>query len=94
MDTNILWSFIYLQEILYLCVDFSFCCNIEVVDFLWNRTVDSLKTSFQSTAVDFIRYEGIAERQTPYMGRGKLTEHAQNLQGCEKHNLRKAVGNI
>ena len=28
------------------------------------------------------------------MGKGKLTEHAQNLQGCEKCNLRKAVGNI
>ena len=26
------------------------------------------------------------------MGNGKLTEHAQNLQGCEKCNLRKAVG--
>ena len=26
------------------------------------------------------------------MGSGKLTEHAQNLQGCEKCNLRKAVG--
>ena len=23
-----------------------------------------------------------------------LTEHAQNLQGCEKCNLRKAVGNL
>ena len=28
------------------------------------------------------------------MGRGKFTEHAQNLQGCEKCNLRKAVGNL
>ena len=28
------------------------------------------------------------------MGKGKLTEHAQNLQGCEKCNLRKAVGII
>ena len=28
------------------------------------------------------------------MGNGKLTEHAQNLQGCEKCNLRKAVGNF
>ena len=28
------------------------------------------------------------------MGNGKLTEHAQNLQGCEKSNLRKAVGNL
>ena len=28
------------------------------------------------------------------MGNGKLTEHAQNLQGCEKCNLRKAVGNL
>ena len=26
------------------------------------------------------------------MGNGKFTEHAQNLQGCEKYNLRKAVG--
>ena len=25
------------------------------------------------------------------MGKGKLTEHAQNLKGCEKCNLRKAV---
>ena len=28
------------------------------------------------------------------MGKGKLTEHAQNLKGCEKCNLRKAVGNL
>ena len=28
------------------------------------------------------------------MGNGNLTEHAQNLQGCEKCNLRKAVGNL
>ena len=28
------------------------------------------------------------------MGSGKLTEHAQNLQGCENCNLRKAVGNL
>ena len=28
------------------------------------------------------------------MGNGKLTEHAQNLQGCEKCNLRKVVGNL
>ena len=28
------------------------------------------------------------------MGNGKLTEHAQNLQGCEKCYLRKAVGNL
>ena len=25
------------------------------------------------------------------MGKGKLTKHAQNLQGCEKCNLRNAV---
>ena len=28
------------------------------------------------------------------MGNGKFTEHAQNLQGSEKCNLRKAVGNF
>ena len=28
------------------------------------------------------------------MGNGKFTEHAQNLQACEKCNLRKAVGNL
>ena len=28
------------------------------------------------------------------MRNGKLTEHTQNLQGCEKCNLRKAVGNL
>ena len=28
------------------------------------------------------------------MGNGKLTEHTQKLQGCEKCNLRKAVGNL
>ena len=28
------------------------------------------------------------------MGTDKFTEHAQNLQGCEKCNLRKAVGNL
>ena len=28
------------------------------------------------------------------MGKVKLTEHAHNLQGCEKCNLRKAVGNL
>ena len=30
----------------------------------------------------------------PDMGKGKLTEDAQNLKGCEECNLRKAVGNI
>ena len=28
------------------------------------------------------------------MGKDRFTEHAQNLQGCEKCNLRKAVGNL
>ena len=28
------------------------------------------------------------------MGNDKLTEHAQNLQGCKKCTLRKAVGNL
>ena len=28
------------------------------------------------------------------MGNGKFTEHTQNLQGCEKCSLRKAVGNL
>ena len=28
------------------------------------------------------------------MGNGKLTEHAQKLQGCGKCNLWKAVGNL
>ena len=28
------------------------------------------------------------------MGNGKLTEHAQNLKGCETFDLRKAVGNL
>ena len=28
------------------------------------------------------------------MGNGKLTEHAHNLQGCEKCDLRKAVGKL
>ena len=28
------------------------------------------------------------------MGNEKFNEHAQNLQGCEKCNLRKAVGNL
>ena len=28
------------------------------------------------------------------MGNGKLTEHAQNLKGCKKCILRKAVGNL
>ena len=28
------------------------------------------------------------------MGNGELTKHAQNLQGCEKCNLKKAVGNM
>ena len=51
-------------------------------------------THHPSTTVDFIRPEGIAEKTTPYMGNGKLTEHAQNLKGCEKCNLRKAVGNL
>ena len=27
-------------------------------------------------------------------GNGKLTKHAQNQQGCEKCDLRKAVGNL
>ena len=33
-------------------------------------------------------------KTTPYMGKGKVTKHAQNLKGCEKCNPRKAVGNI
>ena len=28
------------------------------------------------------------------MGNGRLTVYAQKLQGCEKCNLRKAVGNL
>ena len=28
------------------------------------------------------------------MGEDRLIEHAQNMQGCEKCNLRKAVGNL
>ena len=28
------------------------------------------------------------------MGNGKLTEHGQNLKGCKKFNLRKALGNL
>ena len=28
------------------------------------------------------------------MGNGKLTEQAQNFKGCEKCNLKKAVGNL
>ena len=28
------------------------------------------------------------------MGKARFTEHAQNQQGCEKCNLRKAVGNL
>ena len=28
------------------------------------------------------------------MGNDKFTEHAQNLLGCEKCNLRKAMGNL
>ena len=28
------------------------------------------------------------------MGNGKLTEHDQKLQGCERCNLRKALGNL
>ena len=28
------------------------------------------------------------------MGNDRFTEHAQNLLGCEKCNLRKAVGNL
>ena len=28
------------------------------------------------------------------MENDRFTEHAQNLQGCEKCNLRKAVGNL
>ena len=28
------------------------------------------------------------------MGKTRFTEHAQNQQGCEKCNLRKAVGNL
>ena len=31
---------------------------IVVVDFLWNRTVDSFEDKLSSTTVDFIRSEG------------------------------------
>ena len=63
------------------------------VDFLWNRTVDSSKTSFHPL---LWTSSGLRDscKTTPYMGNGKLTEHAQNLQGYEKCNLRKAVGNL
>ena len=63
------------------------------VDFLWNRTVDSLKTSSHPL---LWTSSGLRDswKTTPYMGEGKLTEHAQNLQGCEKCNLRKEVGNL
>ena len=66
---------------------------IAEVDFLWNRTVDSLKTSFHRllwTSSDLRD----SWKTTSYMGNGKVTEHAQNLQRCEKCNLRKAVGNL
>ena len=42
--------------------------------------------------MDFIRSEGIVERQHLIWAMAKLTEHAQNLKGCEK--CRKAVGNL
>ena len=63
------------------------------VDFLWNRTVDSLKTSFHPL---LWTSSGLRDswKTTPYMGNGMLTEHAQNLKGCEKCNFRKAVGNL
>ena len=44
--------------------------------------------------MDFIRSEGIAERQHLIWGNGKLSEHAKNPRGCEKCNLWKAVGNL
>ena len=45
------------------------------VDFLWNRTVDSLKTSFHPL---LWTSSGLRDssKVTPYMGNGKFTEHA------------------
>ena len=63
------------------------------VDFLWNRTVDSLKTSFHPLLWKPSDLKD-SWKTTPYMGNGKLTKHAQNLKRCEKCNLRKAVGNL
>ena len=53
------------------------------VDFLWNRTVDSLKTSFHSL---LWTSSGLRDswKTTPYMGNGKLTEHAQEPTGVWK----------
>ena len=72
-------------------------CNMKTetvgVDFLWNRTVDSLKTSFLPL---LWTSSGLRDslKATPYRGNGKFTEYAQNLQECEKCNLRKAVANL
>ena len=85
------WNFDLQQKV----IQYKFKLNTTVVevDFLWNRTVDSLKTSFHPllwTSSDLRD----CWKTTPYMGNGKLTDRAQNLQGCEKCNLRKAVGNL
>ena len=52
------------------------------VDCLLNRTVDSLKTSFHPLLWTSPGLKG-QPKNNPYMGNGKLTEHAQNLKGCE-----------
>ena len=33
-------------------------------------------------------------KTAPCMGKYRFNEHAQNLEVCEKYNLRKAVGNL
>ena len=50
-----------------------------------------VEDKLSSTTVDFIRSEGYLKNST-YMGNVRFTEHAQKQLGCEKCNLRKAVG--
>ena len=69
------------------------CKKIVEVDFLWNRTVDLLKTSFHPLLWTSSGLKGQL-KTTPYMGNDKLTDHAQNLKECKKCIPRKAVGNL
>ena len=61
-------------------------CNHKIVCRSWfslEQYCWFIEDKISSTTVDFHQVWRNSWKTTPYMGSGKLTEHAQNLQGCE-----------
>ena len=58
-----------IEKIIEFCVDFSFCCNICRSWFSLEQNCWFIEDKLSSTAVDFIRSEGIAERQQLIWGK-------------------------